>query len=861
MKTSSGTSAQQNVCFHDADSQWVTKIDSMPDTTFSQGQTPEVSLAEFLSRPVKIFDQSWQVDSTLTYGQPIKAWENYFTHPAISAKTAHFNLLRCNLNIKILINGSPMHYGRAMVAYEPFEDFDHIPFDSNDQEANLVRMSQMPHVFLDPTKAQGGTMVLPFFHLHNWIHPWNMNELEYMGALHLVSFGPLKSIADLLNRDNGVTITIFAWASEVELCVPTIATQNNQLFEKQSGKDDEYGKGPISRVATAVARVASKLIDIPVIGPYARATAIGSSAIGSIAAMFGFSRPVVALDPIFVKNQFMGNMSNTNTHESVTKLSMDIKQELTIDPRTVGLGDIDELTIKSITERETYITSFPWEIEASAGAPLFTISVGPVMYRVQSDFDGPIIATPLAMVSQLFDSWSGTIVYRFQIVASQFHRGRIRVTWDPTDPSVGGSDYDDPITTNFCRIIDLAECRDFEIAVGWGQAVPYLETDSFPIDQVPNADLWANGISNILYFPELSNGILAVHVLNELASGNVNNDISVNVFTRAGEDFEFGNPTANKIRQISYFPPFNLVADPEPLIDVSTPLVFEKQSGNGDGWTDPTDDNPDVPAETIVIAPSYEGKEKSLIFFGEKIESLRTYLKRYYQHMIHSPPNYTSEIDDVLHWKVQQHMQPLYRGFDPEGVHRTSSGLPYNYVNTTLMTYLTPCYIGRRGGQRYKFIVEGRDPKLAWYLDAVRLTGHDLISPGYASTVSPLLEKSNSASQDARLWQNTTRSGGAGRYATMIANQPCAEIELPFYAKERFHFARRLDASNPQGYDQAHNIVMQVGVHGTSYDDAGNDTAQVAMNQFISAGEDYTLFFFLNVPPMWVHSSPPAATS
>jgi hypothetical protein len=200
---------------------------------------------------------------------------------------------------------------------------------------------------------------------------------------------------DVLHHANGgedpITVNVFVWAEDVVLSVPTTALVDGlQQGVTQSGVSDypldEFGfpsyvqqaaskqkkKGPtkkvnntmsgdefvkdglISKPATAIANAANALSMIPMIAPYAKATSMVATRIGQVAKIFGYSRPQVLEDTRPYVPRYMGNLSNTDTPEPLVKLSVDSKNELTIDTRVMGLGGEDELAIAAIAQRPTF---------------------------------------------------------------------------------------------------------------------------------------------------------------------------------------------------------------------------------------------------------------------------------------------------------------------------------------------------------------------------------------------------------------------------------------------------------------------------------------------------------------------------
>jgi hypothetical protein len=175
--------------------------------------------------------------------------------------------------------------------------------------------------------------------------------------------------------------------------------------------DDEYGTGPVSRPAGIVAKIAGKLTSVPYIGMYARATEIAAGAVSTVATMFGYSRPIVLEDIRPYKPTYLGNMANTNVPDSCQKLTLDVKQETTIDPRVMGLGDTDELVISSIAQRPSYLTQFGWTIAAPSETLLWNTEVSPVVWSTRPD--GSLSFPACVFAALPFGRWRGSMKYRF----------------------------------------------------------------------------------------------------------------------------------------------------------------------------------------------------------------------------------------------------------------------------------------------------------------------------------------------------------------------------------------------------------------------------------------------------------------
>jgi len=92
--------------------------------------------------------------------------------------------------------------------------------------------------------------------------------------------------------------------------------------------------------------------------------------------------------------RYVGGLANVNTPDAVNKLSLDIKQEVTVDPSVVGVSSADEMSIVGLAKRQSYYTTFPWQTggnpSAGPGTKLFQTQVMPTVF--QTLFTGPLLS-------------------------------------------------------------------------------------------------------------------------------------------------------------------------------------------------------------------------------------------------------------------------------------------------------------------------------------------------------------------------------------------------------------------------------------------------------------------------------------
>lgn len=886
-------SKQQNVSFADQNAAYSYEVSSTPDPTFGQADLEDVKLNDFFLRPIKIASFEWGVGNILF--ERFNPWQLYFENPRIINRIANFALLRAKLHVKILINGNGFHYGRAICSYIPLHTDDDFTLDRAFFSQDIVQASQRPHIYLDPTTSQGGEMKLPFFWFKNAL-AIPQNEWVRMGELTLQSFQALKHANGATDR---VTVSVFAWAEEVTLSMPTASDPGAlvpQCDEQQlDTQADEYGTGIISKPASLVERWAGMLSTAPVIGMYARATELAAGAVKNIANIWGYSRPAVLNDIVPFRPTYVGNLANTNMPDSTNRLTLDAKQEVTIDPRVVGLGDTDEMAIVPLAMRESYVTSFPWTVSASTEDLLWNSEVTPMMWAENPISNPPEIhMTPSCWVTMPFKNWRGSMEFRFQIVCSQYHKGRLKVVWDPYFPAT--NEY----VTNYTWILDLAEEKDFTVKVGWGSQYGYCVKDTPGLSSPPYST------NKLPINPAATaNGQLSVYVVNELTIPNstINNDISINVFTKMCDDYEVANPSSNQVERYVYFLPPQTEAEKQALIEEAgypygvaalTRRVseanrqrYERILNNED--TDETltqaqrqqyinerlaaegfaVDN-EVEEELLDLQSSEEivqgdvedttepskpmsmevdgvlGKEEMDttdhaldVFFGEQVVSIRQLLKRYQHHT-----TFGSTSNGPNLYKRRSNNLPYHRGYAPGGVH-SAGGVPYNRCRTTMLGWYLPAFTAWRGATRWKYvrgkeIIVGAASGEPTFLTKAYMSVRRLATEafGYSETEDGI---QMNASANFVSWTAMENMGNTwdGNTVTETSVNPVLEVELPYYSNLRFGFAKEANLTTSTSVDYFHELETFV---------FNNTSSASQFDSYCSIGEDFSLYFFTGAP-------------
>lgn len=790
------------------------------------------TLTDFLKRPVEIYHQVWAVGSDFTPFR-ISPWEKYLTSTLIADKLKTFKLLRGTLHIKILVNGSPFHYGRVFVGMRPSR-FNNCTYDSFlpstsytienyfDGVANQTWQpaktfySQRPHVFVNPAQNEPTHIHWPFMAATDWLEVNKQAEYDRLGFLEIW-------VMNTLRHANGATdsvdISFYAWMDNVEICGATsLFVEQNDVFDIVEQNDEHNEDGPVSKPATAIANAASILSEIPVIGKYAKATEIGARVVGSIAAMFGYSKPVLIDKQYMVTRNQFGRMATIEGHDPIIKLSLTEKQELSISPSVAGLRLEDELAFLRIARTEALIAQFPWNVGVGSHAVgrVFGCRVKPTLAPSFFQTDPEAIVhtvrtmTPVRFVAQAFEKWTGSLVFRIQIVCSQMHRGRLAVVYTPDCDAnhayIGRLQF----PQHYTHIIDISKETDASFEVNWAQPEAWRL-----IDNNTQADVNVNNIGNFADTEYECNGKLEIFVINKLGAPTDAADVEVNVFIRAGDSFNVAAP-----RSIGRYA-WNIDGGNYDLVEQadSAYVLGSNEDDPQHTLTYPINGNSTATADTRV-------------YMGETIGSIRSMLKRYcYQRLffINEESGFTNTINviDIPDFPSgRSSFAYSNSGVDDFGTLNSPSAMTY-------LRYYCQGFVGWRGAIRYKaFYTASSVTTLFGVMRGASIGVNTSRSFSNVNKSSPLASEINDMQNNCAYLESTR-----GSVIVPLGNSASIEYELPFYSVLRYG---ELHSPNT-------GIYSEVNRHHSLLASTTAPTESIAY--FVAAGEDLTFFFFIGAPP------------
>lgn len=525
------------------------------------------TIADFLAKPVSV--------ATGTFSNANTWGDSLFSGSILSLLNAQpiwLNKIQGYLNIRgdvkfrLVINPTPFQQGLLRLTYFPCAN--QLTSSYNSHMYNRMTISQLPGTYLN-LNDNFCEITVPY------LSPSTFLERDLIAGGTHVDWGNVDiTVMEIFRTGSGpATVNWTLWMSVENLQLSAMVEPQmvDHLFEPQmagtkrpkrslSTIDEETnsGKGPIAKIMSSGATLASKLSTIPSLTPVAQPANWVLSALASAAEALGWSKPTLSEGPCYQARNLHWFMNNSDGNDTCAPLS--IRTDNRISAITdASPGDLDEMSINFIKSRWSYLSDFAWGPLATSGSLLYSFQVCPAFMKQTAIAHTKSIATIPAAASfqEFYANWRGSFQYRIRLIKTGFHTGTIAITWTPsktvTVPSYANTSY------MYRQIIDLQTGSDFVLDL------PYLLPQDFNAVNEPS-------------------GVLTIHVVNPLlAPATCSDTIDVFVEVRGGEDLMYVNPR-NTYDAIPYVP--QMIYEPQGVdTEVSgeaTALAMSSQPHNFD---------------------------------------------------------------------------------------------------------------------------------------------------------------------------------------------------------------------------------------------------------------------------------------
>jgi len=348
-------------------------------------------------------------------------------------------------------------------------------------------------------------------------------------------------------------------------------------------------------------------------------------------------KPALTEYPPPLVHKDAGYMSANRGVENLERMSLEPSaQYITKDQ----FGDsIDEMDMKFLLKKNVFLKTFNWSSTQTTGTILFQNIVSPAHLTGQPNPGVTTTAfdpTPFGFLGNYFTYWRGSIVFKFQVVGTAFHEGRLDFCNHPATTTVP-TDY----ATALSQYVNSQTIRNtnntVEVRVPFHSDIPWKRV----WHGEPLSDVYSDSMIRSM---DYVTGCMSVRVAVPLKyPSNVANNVDVNVFVTAGDDFEFHtlSPWSGQFTLTNAYSALRAKRDKKKLLRASlqSGMISKPKIDVGKTMDLNTDRKNDKGIIPLGVGSVYT-YDPPVHHFGESYTNLREMCKRY-QHLV-AQPNITN---------------------------------------------------------------------------------------------------------------------------------------------------------------------------------------------------------------------------
>lgn len=549
------------------------------------------SICDYLAKPVLLYSSNWtssDVAGVNLFSTNVGSWIDApapggtALAPMWYDKVKGYNLFRGTFVVRVVINSMPFQAGALLGRFLPMvKAMNEVGSTSYAFMHNYRQAltTQQPN-FILKADMSSAVIEIPFISPTAW-YPipttvGGVTPQKYgWGTFYLDVLAPLKTG---VTQSGEIPYTIYGYWRDVELAAPLVPhmrsmgkSSNVKTLPRKKGivsvvsKESEDTTGPIGSVLSKVSVASGMLSAIPLIGTVMGNVSWASGLMAGAANVFGWSKPISSNSPEIMSTQFsryLGTSDGVSTSYP-TALRSDNQVEITdrFTPRAE-----DEMSFGFLKSVSALLSTQTWTTANGTGVSIYQKGICPNAMCVEQNITpagAPKTLTvsmgpPIFYLSRGFRRWRGSFKIKMVILKTQFHTGRLQVTYTPSslgpaNPGVNDSSY------SLREIIDIRQTTEIEFTI------PYLSEYSF------------------LEMTE-SMGTFTVVVLNELrAPDTVASEVDIMFFFSGGEDLQYCIPMyagPTKSRQMQAFTPQMLQEPTEEKEHLTTDIIGNVSTSN-----------------------------------------------------------------------------------------------------------------------------------------------------------------------------------------------------------------------------------------------------------------------------------------
>jgi len=546
-----------------------------------------IDIASFLAKPVNVF--SGLLTTSDTYGtfKWVAVTPQDFTNGTTiwKNKLAGTLAFKGDLHLTVILNATRMQQGRYMLCWVPSGGA--VNFDKwyRMHAATLTQATQLPHVEMDVSCDTEATLIIPHITAQGWaaFEPAGGSFFGNNGVVFFTTYSPLEVSTGSISAN----YNIMAHWENVELAMPFtpqsgIRTKTRVKRRVKASEEEQISQdiGPISSVLSRVSTTANTLAGIPLLTSIAKPVGWATDILANTARSFGWSRPHNSEHTTMVTRNIVNRFTNADVADNSTKLGIFDNNEIEDLPGFAGT-DLDEMDLNFVASISAYFASVRWNSSATTGTQLLQYDCNP-----RNNYSGTttngfnlIHLCPVSFVTNFFALYRGSLKFTFKLVKTEFHTGRLALSFYPKEYGIGAFTVPNFTNTAYLHreIIDVREGNEFSFIVPFVSFTPFRSTQGL----------------------DATYGQILLHVVNPLvAPANVPSSINILMEVAAAPDMEWAQATD---------------------FSGSVTQIYTPQAGNVC----------EITQGIIGGSKIYEDRVAARLCIGERVRSFRTLLKRF----------------------------------------------------------------------------------------------------------------------------------------------------------------------------------------------------------------------------------------
>ena len=417
-----------------------------------------------------------------------------------------------DIRLRLQVNANPFQCGLLKLCYIPcLNDMGTSTFDHT---TSPVAYSQLPGIVYDINCNTEVDLVIPYHHVVS----------QYQLASGVGSWGTVYCFyyTAFSNATGSAYPDYTLWVSIEDStltgpALPIIAQAGKRKVKiNKKDREQENASGPVQSFIDSALPYVEAMAEVPLLSTIATPVSWIASGISAVCSWFGWSKPLNTQIPARMRRTYFEDINNSNSASNAVPLAVSRNNQLEIDP-SLTWEDQDEMAIRYIAGKSGYYKRFQWSTADITGTELLNFKVDPTNFG--EVIGGNTYLTPTGYLSRIFGMWRGSICFRFRFAKTEFHNGRVIISFAPQPPGSSAVALTLEDTNYLLReVVDVRSGSEFVFTIPYYAISPYL--------------MRGQGV-----------GTLSVMVLNPLTNpAVVTSNITCNVEQYSGDDIEFAFP-------------------------------------------------------------------------------------------------------------------------------------------------------------------------------------------------------------------------------------------------------------------------------------------------------------------------------